>query len=143
MYVSKDVSNHFLVHFNAKNSLKSAKNVVFPLFCILVDRPMEGAVASLPPWLCYWLALPPLRQNPLSTKKSRSTLCRFIFFRFLPVDSFLFSRTNQKNMPEMKAQLYKNPLCTQYLTPAPSFSSFEHEWNKKTSIGLTCFSANM
>ena len=40
IYVSKDVLNHFLVHSIAKNSLRSAKNVVFFLFCILVDRPM-------------------------------------------------------------------------------------------------------
>ena len=35
-------SNHFLVNSSAKNSLKKAKNVKFFLFCILVDRPMEG-----------------------------------------------------------------------------------------------------
>ena len=29
IYVSKDVLNHFLVHFSAKTSLRSAKNVVF------------------------------------------------------------------------------------------------------------------
>ena len=40
IYVSKDAKNHFLVYTSAKNSLRSAKNVVFPLFCILVDRPI-------------------------------------------------------------------------------------------------------
>ena len=33
---------------NAKNSLISAKNAVFPLFCILVNRPMEAKAPSLP-----------------------------------------------------------------------------------------------
>ena len=31
--------------FQCKNSLRSAKNVVFSLFCILVDRPEEGTIA--------------------------------------------------------------------------------------------------
>ena len=44
MYVSNDALNHFLVNSSAKNSLKRAKNVVFSLFCILVDRPMVGAI---------------------------------------------------------------------------------------------------
>ena len=46
--------NHFLVQSSAKESLRSAKNVVFSLFCILVGRPMEGAIA--PPLIflsCY------------------------------------------------------------------------------------------
>ena len=33
---------YFFVHSSAKNSLKSVKNVVFFLFCILVDKPMGG-----------------------------------------------------------------------------------------------------
>ena len=41
-YVSNDVLNHYLVHSSAFNGLKSAKNVVFFLFCILVDMPMGG-----------------------------------------------------------------------------------------------------
>ena len=40
--------NHFLVHSSPKNSLRSAKNVVFSLFCILVDRPIRGATAPAP-----------------------------------------------------------------------------------------------
>ena len=40
VYVLKDVLNHYLVHCSACNSLKSAKNVVFFTFCILVDMPM-------------------------------------------------------------------------------------------------------
>ena len=40
IYVSKDALNHFLVHSNTNNSLRKDKNVVFSLFCILVDRPM-------------------------------------------------------------------------------------------------------
>ena len=40
IYVSKDALNHFLVHSITKNSLRKAKNVVFSLFCILVDRPI-------------------------------------------------------------------------------------------------------
>ena len=42
MYVSKNALNHFLVNSCAKDSLGRAKNVVFFLFCILVDRPMGG-----------------------------------------------------------------------------------------------------
>ena len=37
--------NHLLVHSSPKNSLRSAKNVVFSLFCILVNRPIRGATA--------------------------------------------------------------------------------------------------
>ena len=51
MYGSKDALNHVLVHSSPKTSLRSAKNVVFFLFCILVDRPMRGAKAL--PWLRY------------------------------------------------------------------------------------------
>ena len=40
--------NHFLVHSSPKNSLWSAKNVVFFLFCILADRPMKVATAPPP-----------------------------------------------------------------------------------------------
>ena len=43
MYVSKDALNHFLVYFRAKNSFRSANNLAFSLFCILVYRP-RGAV---------------------------------------------------------------------------------------------------
>ena len=43
---SKDDLNQFLVNSSAKNSLRRAKNVVFFLFCILVDRPMGRAIAS-------------------------------------------------------------------------------------------------
>ena len=42
MYGSKDALNHVLVHFSPKTSLKSAENVVFFLFYILVDWPMGG-----------------------------------------------------------------------------------------------------
>ena len=49
VYVSKGVLNHYLVQCNAFNSLKSAKNVVFFSFCILVDMPMgQGAIAPAP-----------------------------------------------------------------------------------------------
>ena len=51
IYVSKDALNHFLVPSSAKkNILRSAKNVVFFLLCILVNKAIgrEGAVASLP-----------------------------------------------------------------------------------------------
>ena len=37
---SKDVLNHYLVHSSTFNDLKSAKNVVFFSFCILVGMPM-------------------------------------------------------------------------------------------------------
>ena len=33
---------------------RSAKNVVYTLFCILVDRPMGRATAPRPPRLRYW-----------------------------------------------------------------------------------------
>ena len=49
MYVSKNALNHFLVNSSAKDSLRRAKNVVFLLFCILVNRPMEGDIAPPPP----------------------------------------------------------------------------------------------
>ena len=39
MYVSKNALNNFLVHSRAKGCLRSAKNVVFLLFCILVVAP--------------------------------------------------------------------------------------------------------
>ena len=43
IYVYKDVLNYYLVYSSTYNSLKSAKNVFFFLFCILVDMPMgEG-----------------------------------------------------------------------------------------------------
>ena len=41
--------NHFLVHFSAKTNLRRAKNVVFSIFCILIDRPIGGY--SPPPTL--------------------------------------------------------------------------------------------
>ena len=44
VYVSKDVLNHYLVHSSAFKGLKSAKNVVFFSFCILVDMPMGGGL---------------------------------------------------------------------------------------------------
>ena len=47
-YVSKDALNHFLVNSNAKNSLRRVKNVVFFLFCILVDWSMGGGGAKPP-----------------------------------------------------------------------------------------------
>ena len=43
----KNVLNHYLFHSSAQNSLKSAKNVVFFLFCILVDL-SKGGLAPLP-----------------------------------------------------------------------------------------------
>ena len=48
-YVSKNVLNHYLVHSRAQNSLKSAKNVVFFPFCILVDISMGGGYSPPPP----------------------------------------------------------------------------------------------
>ena len=42
IYVLKDALNHFLVHSSAKNSLRRAKNLLFFLFCIFVDKPMGG-----------------------------------------------------------------------------------------------------
>ena len=55
-YVSKNDLNYSLVHTSAKYSLKSAKNVVFPSYCILVNRSMDGGRGggALPrplPWL--------------------------------------------------------------------------------------------
>ena len=48
IYVSKDALNHVLFHSSAKNTLRSAENVVFFFFCILVDRPMGGKSPPLP-----------------------------------------------------------------------------------------------
>ena len=45
IYASKDALNHCLVHSSTNNSLRKDKNVVFFLFCILVDRPMGGTMA--------------------------------------------------------------------------------------------------
>ena len=47
--VLKDVLHHYLVHFSAFSDLKSAKNVVFFSFCILVDMPMGGRGGYRPP----------------------------------------------------------------------------------------------
>ena len=38
-----------LIHSSARNSLKSAKSVVFFLLCILVDMQMRGAIAPFLP----------------------------------------------------------------------------------------------
>ena len=49
IYVSKNALNHFLV--NAKDSFRRAKNVVFLLFCILVDMLLPGRIyIALGPW---------------------------------------------------------------------------------------------
>ena len=48
----------FLIYSSAKDSLRSAKYVVFSLFCILGGRPM-GGYSSLAPWLRYWIQLKP------------------------------------------------------------------------------------
>ena len=96
IHVSKDGLNHYLVHSSAQNSLKSAKNVVFFSFCILVDIPM-GAVAL---WLRYWECSKPrtkdtthkcFPKNRLSAKTTRifakiqasSTKKQKVFIKFL------------------------------------------------------------
>ena len=60
IYVSNDALNHFLANSSAKNSLKRALNVVFFLFCILVDRPIGGSYSPLPP-------PPPPPASPMAT----------------------------------------------------------------------------
>ena len=40
MNVSKDASYLFLVYFTAKDCFRNAKNMVFSLFCILIDKQM-------------------------------------------------------------------------------------------------------
>ena len=45
IYALKDALIHFLVNSSAKNSLRRANDVVFFLFCVLVSRPMGGAIA--------------------------------------------------------------------------------------------------
>ena len=42
LYVSKDALDHLLVHSRSKHCLRKAKNLVFSLFCILVDIPKGG-----------------------------------------------------------------------------------------------------
>ena len=54
IYISRDAFIHFLVNSNAKNSLKKAKNVVFFLFCILVDRPMGRVVGNSEKRTPWW-----------------------------------------------------------------------------------------
>ena len=49
--------NHFWVYSSAKDSLRRAKNVVFSLFCIFVDKPMGGALALSPPPLATLMIL--------------------------------------------------------------------------------------
>ena len=49
-HTSKYALNHFLVYSRAKDSLKSAKKVVFFLICILAGRPMKG-IKPTPPHL--------------------------------------------------------------------------------------------
>ena len=61
-YVSKGVLNHNLVHANAFNGLKSAKNVVFFSFCVLVDMPMGGGYSPAP--LATLLNESSVLQNP-------------------------------------------------------------------------------
>ena len=50
IYVSNDALNHFLVNYNAKNSLRRAKNVVF-FYSAFWLTGQWGAIA--PPWLRY------------------------------------------------------------------------------------------
>ena len=40
--------SHFSVHSSAKDSLRSAKNVIFLLLCILINKPMGDIIAPLP-----------------------------------------------------------------------------------------------
>ena len=42
LYVSKDALDQLLVHSMSKHCLRKAKNLVFSLFCILVDIPKGG-----------------------------------------------------------------------------------------------------
>ena len=73
MYVSNDALNHFLVNSSAKNSLKRAKNVVFSLFCILVDKSMRGgAIAPASPMAMLLLVLRHIMVNPALIKALRS-----------------------------------------------------------------------
>ena len=61
---SKKILKHYLVHSSAFNGLKSAKNLVFFSFCILVNMPM-GSYSPPPrsPWLRYGeLSIPPPQQ---------------------------------------------------------------------------------
>ena len=55
--VSKHAQNVFLVYSSAKDIRTSSKNMVFFLFCILVGRPMGGAIPPLPTWLRYYFEL--------------------------------------------------------------------------------------
>ena len=56
IYVLKDALNHFLVHSSAKDSFRSAKNMVLSLFCILVPRLMgEGGGGQKYRWLVVTL----------------------------------------------------------------------------------------
>ena len=72
--VSNYALNHFLVWFCAKESLRSAKNVVFSLFCILVGRPMGGAIAppAPPPSYATDLGCDFLQQDPALNEKTKT-----------------------------------------------------------------------
>ena len=49
LYVSKDALDHLLVHSRSKHCLRKTKNLVFSLFCILVDIPKGGLQPPLFP----------------------------------------------------------------------------------------------
>ena len=66
MYVSKHALNNFLVHSRAKGCLRSAKNVIFLLLCILfVAPPPSGSATVLyPDSFCICLSQMPEQKIP-------------------------------------------------------------------------------
>ena len=91
--------NHVLVNSSPKTSLRSAKNVVFFLFCILVDRPMGGGAKALP-WLRY------------SHRMSENYLLRFLIF-LLPKVYFVqvfIQHTVTNNVIKLHSRRHDVPL---------------------------------
>ena len=85
--------SYFLVQSSAKESLKSAKTVVFSLYCILIGRPMGGGYSPPrpPPWLRYCLKVSPLVW-------SCSFIClRYIKFSLKTFDTRLQIKNNKSD----------------------------------------------
>ena len=91
IYVTKDALNHFLVNSSAKNSLRRTENVVFSLFCILVDRPMGWLSNTIGKFFSRGV-LEELCRNVLTVHGRRTKPdIKDIFFRLSEQKSFFSS----------------------------------------------------
>ena len=105
-YVSKNALNHFLVYFSAKNSLKSAKNVVF-FILRLGWQANRGAIAPPPaPWLhhclglmflCSWPRLMLTFYKPIMSLKKSLALCRLYRWKVQVVNFANSALSNQSD----------------------------------------------